>query len=445
VWLDGSTTNNAHYGDFDTGIGSNPDGPFGNKQDEGNVIYAYQDPYTGYWYYPVPYFAGTWQYAPPGNTYTSPCRQMPSPAMFGSLPSQVWATNTWAQNSNGTNYGKGWTTLCFCPNPAAGQGTAHPGNVDPKDHLLLDLFQMPVVEPYPISEPFSTAGKVNLNYKIAPFSYITRTTALRGVLTPMRVTAVNPYINGNQATGNWSENYLCYKSGQRYGSAGVDPVTGTAVGAGDLVYQTYETNILHSGQSGQSQANQGQYKYPDPLPDYTIRRRLDINATIAAFDNYFAQGGPTNLTYPGIFKSASQICEMYLYPDQGGMTLGGEAAWWSNKQLTGDNVREKPYVDLYNRVTTKSNTYTVHLKVQTLRQVPANNRDYSKWYEGKDAVLGEYRGSSTIERYIDPADRRFDSTNSITAAKGDLVNPDSQSVEPLYRFRTVITKKFSPY
>ena len=78
---------NGAPGDFDTGIGSNPDGPFGNKQDEGNVIYAYQDPITGIWYYPVPYFAGTWEYQAPGNTYTSPCRQMPSPAMFGSLPS----------------------------------------------------------------------------------------------------------------------------------------------------------------------------------------------------------------------------------------------------------------------------------------------------------------------------------------------------------------------
>ena len=34
----------------------------------------------------------------------------------------------------------------------------------------LDLFNMPVVEPYAISEPFSTDGKVNLNYALAPFS-----------------------------------------------------------------------------------------------------------------------------------------------------------------------------------------------------------------------------------------------------------------------------------
>ncbi len=36
------------------------------------------------------------------------------------------------------------------------------------DYLLLDLFSMPVVEPYPISEPLSTAGRINMNYQIVP-------------------------------------------------------------------------------------------------------------------------------------------------------------------------------------------------------------------------------------------------------------------------------------
>ncbi len=33
---------------------------------------------------------------------------------------------------------------------------------------------MPVVEPYPISEPLSTAGRINMNYQIVPFTYINR-------------------------------------------------------------------------------------------------------------------------------------------------------------------------------------------------------------------------------------------------------------------------------
>ena len=54
---------------------------------------------------------------------------------------------------------------------------------------VLDLFNMPIVEPYAISEPFSTAGKVNMNYEMMPFRHIERSTALRAVLHSVRVTA----------------------------------------------------------------------------------------------------------------------------------------------------------------------------------------------------------------------------------------------------------------
>ena len=82
-----------------------------------------------------------------------------------------------------------------------------PGARTLPDHLLLDLFHLPIVEPYAISEPFSTAGKVNMNYVIAPFgyakgddglnpdtsnprSYLRRDTALRGVLKSTKIMAV---------------------------------------------------------------------------------------------------------------------------------------------------------------------------------------------------------------------------------------------------------------
>src|SRR6202012_3258377 len=62
---------------------------------------------------------------------------------------------------------------------------------NPPDHLYMDLFTMPVVEPYPISEPFSTAGKINLNYQIMPFGdYITRDTALRSLLRSEQLTLI---------------------------------------------------------------------------------------------------------------------------------------------------------------------------------------------------------------------------------------------------------------
>src|SRR5882757_3684629 len=81
-----------------------------------------------------------------------------------------------------------WRALLFGANPAA--GASHPGFAKPHDHAFLDFFTMPVVEPYAISEPFSTAGKVNLNYQIAPFTYIRRATAMHGVLKSVRITAI---------------------------------------------------------------------------------------------------------------------------------------------------------------------------------------------------------------------------------------------------------------
>ncbi len=372
-------------GDFDTGLGSFADGAFCNKQDEGNVIVAYYDSVLQRWIYPVPYF-GTWAYEPPGNTYTSPFRQMPSALMMGSLLSRP---------ADGRN----WETLAFSPwQPGDTDVKSHPGNtVEPKDHLLLDLFHMPIVEPYPISEPFSTAGKVNLNYKIAPFDYIHRSTALRATLHPVRVTGVS---KGDYAT---------YKTG----------VTATSADDYDL-------------EKGQNAPLTAAY-----------RKTVDRDATIGyktseeqGFEKFFAEGK----TDPnrGFFKSASQICEMDLYP-KGVESAADLKNWWALRTLTGDNVREKPYADLYPRITTKSNTYTVHMRVQTLRQLPRNDaNDYARWEEGKDAVLGEYRGATTIERYIDPADPRF------SAGHPEAVNPDTDSIEKLYRFRTVVNKKFSP-
>jgi len=82
-------------------------------------------------------------------------RILPSPGMFGSLPASVKGFNP--------SSGEGsWETLLLRPPPG------HPGTSAPHDHNYLDLFWMPVVEPYAISEPFSTAGKVNMNYQIFP-------------------------------------------------------------------------------------------------------------------------------------------------------------------------------------------------------------------------------------------------------------------------------------
>jgi hypothetical protein len=194
------------------------------------------------------------------------------------------------------------------------------------------------------------------------------------------------------------------------------------------------------------------------LMSTNIRYIIDRDQTINEIASY--------ITANGVFKSPSQICEIFLIPiglssiwtniASAGTPFATIAQkcltnWATTGDLTGDNLREKPYVDIYPRLTTKSNTYTIHMKVQALKQQPhpGNTSLYLTWDESKDAVLGEYRGSATIERYIDPADRHFNPSDSLTQKNGDFVNPDNltsagNSLESLYRFRTMNTKKFSP-
>ncbi len=382
-------------GDFDTGLGDLPDGAYCNKADEGNLAYRYEDKdqkgdyyIPKRWKYPVPYFTAA--YEETFDTFFTPNRQVPSPVVFGSLLSGA-STH--------------WQTLCFSPNPA---GPGHPGLSKPKDYLLLDLFTMPVVEPYAISEPFSTAGKINLNYPIVPFSYITRSTAMRAALHPVRVTMIP------------TDHVWDYKTGS--------------------------TNPDVTAKSNLSKASM--------LSNY--RLRLDRDETLKAFDSFFAEGKTS--ADAGFFKTAAEICDMFLYPavmpdgqappkwQKGDQLLKSE--WERNYGLTGDNLREKPYGDLYPRLTTKSNTFTVHMRVQSLRQTPAS-ASKGIWDEKKDRVLGEYRGFSTIERYIDPEDRRFSASHSETQTRGDYIDVDKDevnkpSVEDAYRFRVLNTKRFVP-
>jgi uncharacterized protein (TIGR02600 family) len=300
-----------------------------------------------------------------------------------------------------------WQTLCFSPNPA---GANHPGQKNPPDYLWLDLFNMPVVEPYAISEPFSTAGKINLNYPIVPFVHIKRTTGLRAALQPVRVTgfSIADIIAGS------NPGQLAYKTGSPSGTPLGLPGTATA--------------------------------------GINYRYIVDRDETLKGFDDYFAKYNSDHSK--GFIKSAAQICDFFLYPRQKGKPLvtwnandANIKKWWTSNSLTGDNVREKPYADLYPRICTKSNTYCVHIRAQALRQSAPSDASkaaehYRIWDEKRDRVIGEYRGSSIIERYIDPQDERFDQTT--TNKDVNLLNPDTVSIDQAYRFRVLNTKRFDP-
>ena len=357
---------NPCLGDWDNGMAGVIDGPYINKPDEGEMgVTAYSS------------------YSSSGNPYMvtatlfSPNRQVPSPVIFGSL-------------STGVKASKPWQTLLFNPVPEGktyhpGFGTpagaavspplgplAKPPFDKPPDHLLLDLFTMPIVEPYAISEPFSTAGKINMNFQIVPFTYLERSTGMQAVLASARVGA----IPTNEAL-NYKPAYLGYSG----------PGNGTP------------------------------YRYA-----------VDMEETLAGFRTRFGKND--------VFRSASQICEMPLIPAGKGLqglhnNTASElnnlyAYFWDKMLLTGDNMREQPYANLYGRLTTKSNSYTVHVWSQTLKKVPGTTP--SQWVEGKDQVTGEYRGSYEIERFLDPNIQNYDPALPLTA----------------YKFRTVNSKQFTP-
>ena len=153
-----------------------------------------------------------------------------------------------------------------------------------------------------------------------------------------------------------------------------------------------------------------------------------------------------------IFKSATEICDIHLIPESisertsGTMPIGTytpknlkqmtSGKYWKDHPLVGDNGRERPYTHIYPRVTTKSNTFKVHYQAQVLQK--AKTTDADTWDPDYDQVVADYRGSSIIERYIDPND---------PAIPDYAADPENSTLPPLdqfYRFRVVNPKRFAP-
>lgn len=358
--VNGVTNYLGQPGDWDNGPGLHSDGPYVNKADEGYGKLMKDEASDA----KIPYIGGYYQLQHNEvivPTLFSPNRQMPSPVMFGSLPT-------------GFNRGQTWQTLLFRPARAyLPGGSTHPGSVPPADHLLLDNFWMPVVEPYAISEPFSTAGKINLNFQIAPFTDIRRDSGLRGILSGTTIIAMNPNAPTDDASRPFINRY-------KYGSL---------EGATD-----------RSGARGVS-----------------IRYEIDADATLKRLDQRLQGVLPTgDPDYPKNrkpFISASEICDVPLVPkgvagrnDDLTVIESKLKTFWENNKLTGDNCLERPYAHLYSRLTTRSNVFTVHVRVQRLVKSRAGPAD--SFSHAKDRVSGEFRGSFQIERYLDPNLEEYD-------------------------------------
>ena len=375
-----------HWNDFDNGSAQWPDGAYINKPDEGNQSQTNGAAGGGY-----PYFA--WNFTEPTETYFSPNRLVPSAGMLGSLPTGL--------KRHTSSDPHAWETLLFRPELRKFGSATHPGSItgQPPDHLIMDLFWMPFCEPYAISEPFSTAGKVNLNYEIAPFNYITRSTALYGAFK-----SEAPLLIPNAASKViklW------------------DHETNDNAIMPDNALDS-DPNVRRDWAA----ITQGQ------APFAALRKPINMPETLKQADAKFVLGD--------IFRSATQICEMHLVRD--GETLNqyqnSAIPFMDSYLMTGDNTRERPYTNLYAKLTTRSNTYTVHSRVQVIRSGGAKDEDWKVYREDANRIISESRGSSVVERYIDPADLSlvdFATTASPTA-----------NADEAYRFRVLSTKKFIP-
>lgn len=354
-------------GDFDQGVGLCPAGAYMNQPDDGDARDA-----------TYPYYATLNLKSKVNPASFSPNRLLRSAIDFGSIP-------------NGIQLRVPWQTLRFRPDPGMGkaqniyQSLSHkptpPDGYDhvfpfsnycgPKDHLLLDMFWMPVVEPWSISEGFATKGMINLNQQIYPFTYINRTTALHALLRSERMMAI-PDSAGNT-----------YKDGSTLGNKTV------------------------------------------------YRHWINAKETLKQLVNFRWRGQDAEgFTLPfNAFRSASEICELWLVPEKNGSGNEGGGTWdlnytirefWKTHRLTGDNMRERPYSNLYPRLTTRSNVYKVHMIAQTLKKASSNAPDvFNSQYErtnDPDTVTAEWRGSALIERVINPNDPDLVTSNVDYAA-----------------------------
>jgi hypothetical protein len=147
---------------------------------------------------------------------------------------------------------------------------------------------------------------------------------------------------------------------------------------------------------------------------------------LTPFRTKFAQGE--------VFITPSEITELYLVPNLSGETYSTMPAYWNRHRLTGENIKERPYSHIYPRLTTKSNVFNVHYRVQVLRKPKGQDADANVWNEESARILAEARGNTLIERYIDMNQ----------ASIPDYATDAGVNAEGLYRIRVLLNKEFSP-
>ena len=306
----------------------------------------------------------------------------PSAVMFGSLPTAVFSEPSFPARP--------WETLLFNPGPASGTDhhslltvSAGGGTIDDPipDHVMLEYFRMPIVRPYALSSPAATSGRVNINSQIVPFTYIRRETALRAAFAGERVTA--PFNTG-----------------------GVFPDFKGSTSGAVLAEELYAP--------------------------------VDVDLALEGIRLRFAEGE--------IHKYPSEICEQFLVPSDTFSNYDENAfeSYWENDAingLVGDNERERPYASLYPKLTTKSNSYVVHVRAQVIRK--ARSGEVDQFDSDVDSVAGEWRGSFHLERTLPPSEPGIpDYAQELTLPTD--AGSTLPSLEKFHRIRIERVERFAP-
>ena len=132
------------------------------------------------------------------------------------------------------------------------------------------------------------------------------------------------------------------------------------------------------------------YKTSKNNPNW--RHQIDADETLAQFEETFSRGE--------IFMTESEICEQFLIPK--GQTWDGTGDnirdFWKAHRLSGDNTLERPYAGLYSRLTTRSNAFRLHYRIQTITKGAGSLPN--RFDRDKDTIAKDHRGSKVIERVL---------------------------------------------
>jgi uncharacterized protein (TIGR02600 family) len=358
-------------GDWDNGIGPHIDGAYINRPDDGT---SYAGPSKGSG---DPYFENLEKEDVVHRTWFAPNRVVSGAGQLGSIPTGIQAEIP-------------WRTLLFRPDAEHFGARDFPRVGDPPDHVMMDFFWMPSVEPFPISQPFATMGKVNMNYRIVPFDYINRATAMHAVMKDQRMLAIE---NG-------------------------------------------------AASSYKKQGGIGSFRYP-----------IDISATLLQFEDRFnkgemfrsateiceiymiprVSGAPRDRNTLGSPQRATKGARGWDYPTM--------REFWKSYALTGDNSKERTYANLYPRLTTKSNVFQTHMIVEAIQKVRSVAHDV--FDPERDKVTGRWRGSAVIERNIDPGKIKT-GPDSVPDYFTDVRFSRHPSMEEFYNYRVLNVKEFNP-